>query len=192
MLASFHCVERNIRCPRIANDGVLIAIAADWSYIWIFRQVYHQSQVPCCFSSYLLQSIFLLGKKEHQVLVRWEVLAADQLWMGPQGWSGLASPRDAPPREKECLSCLCSDWSHHCSYRVRGMGFRTVNSLYCLMKLMRHICISIVLDFGSLGEPPRLLYFAQLFLQSWLAQDVLKRQCWAICDLDKIWRNGCT
>ena len=41
-------------------------------------------------------------------LVRWEVLAADQLWMGPQGWSGLASPRDASPREKECLSCLCS------------------------------------------------------------------------------------
>ena len=41
-------------------------------------------------------------------MVRWELLAADQLWMGPQGWSGLASPRDAPPREKECLSCLCS------------------------------------------------------------------------------------
>ena len=32
------------------------------------------------------------------------------------------------------------------------MGFRTVNSLYCLIKLMRHICIRIVLYFGSLGH----------------------------------------
>jgi len=48
---------------------------------------------------------------------------------------------------------------------VRGMGFRTVNSLYCLIKLMRHICIRTVLDFGSLGELPCVRHFAQSFLQ---------------------------
>jgi len=50
---------------------------------------------------------------------------------------------------------------------VRGMGFRTVSHLYCLIKLMRHICIRIVLDFVSLGQPPCLLHFAQSFLQLW-------------------------
>ena len=57
MLASFHWVERNIQCPRTANDGVLIAIAADWGCIWRFRQVYHQIRALLIFKLFAAADI---------------------------------------------------------------------------------------------------------------------------------------
>jgi len=90
--ASSHCVGRNFN----AHAGTHYywrseaAVAADSHRIWRFLQVCHQDQVPCRFSDYLLHPVFLLGKEEYQVLIRWKVAAGDQLWIGPQGWSSLS------------------------------------------------------------------------------------------------------
>ena len=140
----------------------------------------------CCFPSYLLQPIFILGKEDYQVLIWWEVAAADQLWIDPQDrrrrmkaesrqipqklaarlkfftdpqdCPALAVPGGAPP-SKDTL--LIFDYSGH---RVCGLGFWAVNHLYCLINLMHHIFIHIVMDFDRLGEPPCVLHFVQSFL----------------------------
>jgi len=49
-----------------------------------------------------MQSIFLLGEEEHQVMIWWEVAVADQLWINPidpHDCLDLAVPGDAPPSE---------------------------------------------------------------------------------------------